>query len=142
MSLKNIGIYSATAVALVAMGTPALVFADSKRGQDVMSRQAERQKGDDYKAVGMRAGSFKLLPSLDVEVEHNDNVFATETGEESDLISRLRPEIALKSDWNNHALNFNAKGELVRYNDNDDDDVENHSYSVDGRIDAARTTKI
>jgi len=142
MSLKNIGIYSATAIAVVAMGTPALVLADSKRGQDVKSRQAERQAGDDYKAVGMRAGSFKLLPSLDVEVEHNDNVFATETGEESDLISRVRPEIALKSDWNNHALNLNAKGEIVRYNDNDDDDVENYGYSVDGRIDAARTTKI
>ena len=108
ISLKSIGISSAAAIAVVTIGTHTLVLADAKRGQDVKSRQGERQAGEDYKAVGIRLGSFKLHPSLVIDGEYNDNVYAVETGEKDDFLLRAHPEISLKSDWNNHALNFKA----------------------------------
>ena len=70
-SLKSIGISSLAAMTVVAVGTSSVVLADAKRGKDVKSRQAERQAGDSYKAIGMRAGSFKLKPSLEIDGEYS-----------------------------------------------------------------------
>jgi hypothetical protein len=50
--------------------------------------------------------------------------------------------VALNSDWNRHALNFNGSGEVVRYYRFNDDDVENYDVAVDGRVDVLRVLQV
>ena len=116
--------------------------ADPARGKGVLERQQERKKGEEFKPIGARVGAFQFFPSLEVDVEYGDNIFATQTGGQSDVLTRIRPEFALKSDWNRHALNLKAAPEVVRYYRFTDDSVENYDFSADGQIDVLRALKV
>jgi len=116
--------------------------ADPARGKGVKERQQERKKGEEFKPIGARVGAFQFFPSLEVDVEYGDNIFATQTGGQSDVLTRIRPEFALKSDWNNHELNLKAVPEVIRYYRFTDDSVENYDFSADGRIDVLRALKV
>jgi len=51
----------------------------------------------DYDPVGGRLGSFFLYPKLDVDLELNDNIFASRTDRAADLIVRARPAINVRT---------------------------------------------
>ena len=113
-----------------------------ERGTGVIQRQQQRKSSEDYKPIGARVGSFIFLPSINVEAEYNDNVFATQDGAQSDTLTRILPEIALNSDWNRHKLDLAFKPEIVRYYRLSDDNVENYDFTADGRVDVLRALKI
>jgi hypothetical protein len=107
-----------------------------------VSASAQDGRGDPYEPRGMRLGGFKLFPKLTVEETSNDNIFAQETGTSSDYITKVSPSLSLKSDFNNHALNFSASSDIVRYKDSDPEDYDDFTVKADGRIDILRKTKI
>ncbi len=113
-----------------------------RRGQSVQERQQERQQSEDYAPIGARVGSFQFFPAIDVDVEFGSNIFAVQNGDQSDTLTRIRPEMALNSDWNQHALNFNVSSEIVRYYRFDDDDVENYNVGADGVVDILRNLQV
>ena len=45
----------------------------------------------DYKPLGVRAGSFMLHPGVQLAVEFNDNVFYTRENKQNDTIYHIRP---------------------------------------------------
>lgn len=92
--------------------------------------------------LGVRAGSFLVIPKIDVEEEYNDNIYATTNNTESDFITTVRPEVAVKSNWSRHALNAVARVEGKRFADKDSEDVDNYSVALDGRADVMRNTTI
>lgn len=106
-----------------------------QRGRTVLER--ERPELD---PLGIRVGSFILSPSLSVHQEYNDNIFATETDTESDFITRILPELSLRSDWNNHSLAFFGSGNIGRYWDNSAEDFEDFNVGTSGRLDVRRDT--
>ena len=81
---------------------------------------------------GMRASSFLLYPALDVEAMHDDNIFADNDETESDLITRIKPELVVESDWSRNGLNFKAFADFGRYKDNGDEDFDDYLVSADG----------
>ncbi len=113
-----------------------------KRGQGIEERQQARQKGDEFVPIGARVGSFQLFPAVDVDVEYGDNIFAVTTGAQSDTLTRVKPELSLNSDWNQHALNLKGAGEVVRYKNFTDDNVENYNIAADGRVDVLRILQL
>jgi len=140
-------IAAAASVFLLASGNEAgaaesQAQATPERGTGVLQRQQQRKDSDAYKPIGARVGSFQFFPSFEVDAEYGDNVFATQTGAQSDTLTRLRPELALKSDWNQHKLDLTFTPEVVRYYRFSDDNVENYDFSADGRIDVLRALKI
>ena len=110
-----------------------------KRDKNVSVRQRPRP---DYEATGQKAGGFTLYPRVTVDFEHNDNIYASATGKVDDNIWRVKPELAVRSDWSRHALGFFAGGNIIRYSDNGTEDAEEYTLSANGRVDIARGSNI
>lgn len=100
------------------------------RGETVTSRARP-----ELDPLGIRAGSFLLFPKLDVQESFNDNVFATESDKKSDFITRIIPSILVDSDWNRHALSFQADTAIGLYLDNSDENYEDYRVGTAGRLD-------
>jgi hypothetical protein len=110
-----------------------------KRDKNVSVRQRPRP---DYEATGQKAGGFTVYPRVTVDLEHNDNIYAVATGKTDDNIWRVKPELAVRSDWSRHALGFFAGGNIIRYADNSSENAEEYTLSANGRIDIERGSNI
>lgn len=87
--------------------------------------------------LGVRLGGFELFPRIGLEIRHDDNIFARET-KQSDVITVVRPDVDLRSDWNNHALRLEAGAEAGRYADSPDEDYYDFRLIGSGRLDIVR----
>jgi hypothetical protein len=109
------------------------------RDRNVSVRERPRPE---YEALGLSVGTFALYPVLQIDAEHNDNIFAVETGPDSDWIVRVKPEVSLESGWSRHALSLYARGHIARYQDFDDENFEDWSVGATGRLDISRAANI
>jgi hypothetical protein len=115
------------------------VGSNFKRDKNVSVRQRPRP---DYEATGQKAGGFTVYPRVTVDLEHNDNIYAVATGKTDDNIWRVKPEVAVRSDWSRHALGFFAGANVIRYTDNDTENAEEYTLAGNGRIDIDRGSNI
>src|SRR6266404_309535 len=61
--------------------------------------------------LGITLGSFRLYPTLDLRAGYDTNVFAQPASQQTgSAYEAIRPQLDLRSDWNNHMLNFGAYG--------------------------------
>lgn len=130
--------------ACLALSAPQIVQAQDlgsnfSRDKNVSVRQRPRP---DYEAAGQKAGGFTVYPRVTVDLEHNDNIYAVATGKIDDNIWRVKPELAVRSDWSRNALGFFAGGNFVRYNDQSRENAEEYTISANGRIDIERGSNI
>ena len=65
----------------------------------------------------VRAGSFLVISDLLLGLEADDNVFAADADEESDIIAVLAPSIDLRSDWSRHELGGSLQVRHREYTD-------------------------
>ncbi len=110
---------------------------DVGRGQTVIDRPRP-----ELDPLGATMGSFLVLPSITVEQLYNDNIFADDGDEEDDFITQVIPRLEIRSDWNNHELNFQSGAAIGRYWDNDSEDYEDYYAGVSGRLDIRRSTQL
>lgn len=106
-----------------------------KRDKNTSVRQRPRP---DYEAIGIKTGGFTLYPRVTVEAVHDDNIYATATDEESDVIWRVKPEVAVRSNWSRHSLGAFASASINRYSDFDTEDSEEYTLGANGRLDVER----
>ncbi len=106
---------------------------DVNRGNTVGGRARP-----DYDAVGLRAGSFFIYPSFEFTPTWDTNIFSSTTNRKSDLVMILSPEIAVRSNWRRHELNFGARADLGRYRDFKSEEYEDASIVANGRLDIRR----
>lgn len=130
--------------ACIALTAPQIVQAQDlgsnfSRDKNVSVRQRPRP---DYEATGQKAGGFTVYPRVTVDLEHNDNIYAVATGKIDDNIWRVKPELAVRSDWSRNALGFFAGGNVIRYNDQSKENAEEYTVSANGRIDIERGSNI
>ena len=125
------------AVALVGAGLGAGDgFAQElQRGQSVFERARP-----DYDPVGVRAGSYLVLPKVELAQSYNDNVFATEHDKDGDFITIVSPQVEVQSDWSRHQLTFNAEADAGFYWDHTDEDYIDTLLALDGRVDILTET--
>jgi hypothetical protein len=93
----------------------------------------------EYSPLGARVGSFLLFPSAGLAETYNSNVFATQTGVKSDFVTDVTPDVAVASDWNNHALDFDAGGDIKRYASEVSENVSDAHALANGRLDVRRS---
>jgi len=110
-------------------------IAAQDRGTDPQERTSEA-----YDQLGIRQGAFLILPSIELGTRYDDNLFAAETGERDDIAALVRPEVNVRSQWSQHALNLSAEAEIARYADFTAEDYEHYTLSSDGRVDISRQT--
>lgn len=111
-----------------------------------IAQEAPRQVGvkdrprPEYDAIGIQAGSFTLLPTLDLAALFQDNVFSAQTGAQDDTVALVSPGVTLRSDWANHSLNLSANSTSRFYNNFDALNSTDYRLSADGRLDVVRQT--
>ncbi|MGE0651349.1 MAG: outer membrane beta-barrel protein [Alphaproteobacteria bacterium] len=105
------------------------------RGQTVEERQRP-----DLDPLGVRVGAFTLFPSIALEEQYSDNIFATENNTIDDFITRLLPRARLRSNWNNHSLSVYGNADIGRYADNGNEDYEDYTVGTNGRLTILRDT--
>lgn len=125
-----------TALLASVVGLEAAVHAAGPPGRDQPGGQS---KSAEYQPLGIRVKSFIFYPVLEVGVEQDSNIFRLPGSQaESDTILRVDPSVSMSSDWSRHALNAYAWSKLGYYQDFSDEDYEDYSISVDGRLDVVR----
>jgi hypothetical protein len=103
---------------------------ETLRGETVASRARP-----DFDPLGLRVGSFLFYPDLDLEEAFNNNIFATQHRQKSDLITAISPALDLKSNWDQHALNFHASSTSLVYADHSSENINDFAFGTDGRLD-------
>ena len=81
--------------------------------------------------LGLNAGAdeFKVIPSVTLRGEYNDNVFFDEDNEDSDYIGKVSPGLEIIDRTERLNLNLNGRFHIIRYRDAGDLDAEDY----DGR---------
>jgi len=87
--------------------------------------------------LGIPLGSFRLFPTLDVRVGYDTNAFAA-PAQTGSVYEAIRPTLDVRSDWNNHMLNFGAYGDFGFYNNATSLNYQNFGFNTDGRLDIYR----
>lgn len=128
----------ALAVALLCAGSVvagAQISEEVPLGETVLSRARP-----ELEPLGIGMSSFLLFPKLIVEESYNDNIFSVEDGKSADFITVVNPALVLRSDWNNHALNFGVDASIVRNADFNKEDYEDYHARIDGQFDITRNS--
>ena len=101
-------------------------------------------EGDPYAALGIRAGSFLLFPSLDLSGAYTSNPEHAAGSTSSALYGIGLAELQAQSDWQRHALNVDLIGSYTEYDQAliPSLDVPYFNSKIDGRVDVTRNTQI
>jgi hypothetical protein len=101
-------------------------------------------EGDPYAALGIRAGSFVLLPSLDLAGVYSTNPERV-SGSPGAGYFVGGPELQVASDWSRNSLTADISGTYTQYADGNLVPSLNVPYfnsRIDGRVDVSRDTQI
>jgi hypothetical protein len=99
---------------------------------------------DPWAPLGIRAGSFLLLPSLDLSAGYNTSPERS-FGTPPSPYFVAAPELQVASDWERHSLTADIAGSYTWYGSNDLIPSLNAPYlnsKIDGRVDVSRDTQI
>jgi hypothetical protein len=101
-------------------------------------------EGDPYAPLGLRAGSFILLPSLDLAGNYSTNPLHSATTPSAAASFIAMPELQAISDWDRHSLTADIIGSYTEYGENlvPSLNVPYFSSKVDGRVDVTHDTQI
>lgn len=91
---------------------------------------------------GIPWGSFLVFPDVSLAATYDDNIYAERTDVAEDMVYTLSPSIEVKSNWKQHALNFDLGADFDRYRNNDAEDVNDYWLGFDGRYDLSARTNI
>lgn len=94
-----------------------------------------------YQPTGVRAGSFIVLPEVEVGTGFYSNVFDT-TRARSDITFDVRPSVRMVSNWRRHAAEFRASGILTSFRRYDTENVRAYTLEGRGRLDVTRRTNV
>lgn len=91
---------------------------------------------------GIPWGSFLAFPEFILAATYDDNIYGQRRNIEEDTIFTLSSSLGLKSDWKQHALNFDVGADFDRYLDHNDENVNDYWAGVDGRFDINKTSNV
>ncbi|MCX8102448.1 MAG: outer membrane beta-barrel protein [Geminicoccaceae bacterium] len=133
--LPRIGVLALLGTSLVAPS----VLAQQQAPEPSPNVTVEERRRPQFDPLGIRAGGFLIFPRLQLGLEYDSNVFATENNEEDDFGLLIRPGLSINSQWSRHALNLTAFGDFALYEEFDENNYQDFGASVDGRLDITRS---
>jgi hypothetical protein len=136
MKNTSLSILALASVATALTSLPASAQ-ELERGETVLQRRRP-----EVEQLGVRAGSFLILPRIEAGETYDSNVFLTERNTESDWLFVAKPSLNVRSDFSNHALNFGVSGDIGRYHDFSSENYADYRVDVGGRYDIARETQL
>jgi hypothetical protein len=94
-----------------------------------------------YAAVGRRAGSWVIFPTLETSIGGTSDVFRTSVAK-SDLSFDVRPTLLAVTDWQRHALQFKATGLGSMYANYPSENERSYAFEARGRLDITKHANI
>lgn len=94
-----------------------------------------------YLPLGIKAGGFMLYPKLDINNEYDSNIYKRDKrlGVVDSYIAHFSPGFDIKSNWNQHALNFSFDSDLTLYaTQSAQNNYQDIFTRLDGRLDVWR----
>jgi hypothetical protein len=104
-------------------------------------RRRKRPDVDPYAPPGLRVGSFKMFPTLEIGADLTTNVNRSATKPKHDAILSLKPTLRFESDWSRHGLSATFSADAVKFMNSDDVDTLSGSAAIASRVDIRRTTR-
>ncbi len=90
-----------------------------------------------YTAVGRRAGSWVIFPTLETSIGGTSNVFRT-SAPKVDASFDVRPTLLAVTDWQRHALQFKATGLGSAYENFPSENERSYAFEARGRLDITK----
>ena len=87
-------------------------------------------------AQGLQLGPLRLLPTLELAMEYDDNILLTKDDKLDDLIWHIMPGIAIELPSRRYAIRLGYQADILRYTDNTDLDTVHHLALADARVDS------
>lgn len=131
---------------IIAASSAYFTEAQAQDGESFFSRDRnvsiKERSRPDYETDGLKWGAWTLNPKLDVGFEFNNNIFATATLPENDVIGVVAPFISIESNWSVHSLVL--EGDYLRreYFDFSSESVDQYGIRADGRLDLKRNSTV
>jgi polysaccharide biosynthesis protein VpsM len=82
----------------------------------------------------LELGPFRILPSLELALEYDDNILLTPEDEIDDLIWTISPGVVIELPSSRYAIRLGYRADILRYMDNTDLDTVHHSALFDVRV--------
>lgn len=121
MSIVSVG-------AALAVPVSALSAQSDRQAQSVAERNAPEFSSDP-----IPVGRFQMFPSINVDAEYNDNIFATNANERDDAIISLRPDVLLVDRRNDRETRINAFANIRRFVDTTSENAEQFGVNASTR---------
>lgn len=82
---------------------------------------------------GIAVGGASLIPTIEIQHQHDDNIFSSDVNQEESSITNLKPrlEYYAERDAENY-LSVSYDGDYAKYWQSDDDDYDDHTLSIMG----------
>lgn len=95
-----------------------------------------------FQPVGIRAGSFTVLPESIFAFRATSNIFRSGLDPRSDIGLEARPTVRIVSNWRVHAFEARASGFFSAYNEFPKENDRSYQLEARGRIDVTRRANI
>lgn len=128
----------ASVAVICAAPVPALA---QQEEADPNTTVADRARPE-YDPLGIRAGTFVVLPELAVTESYSDNVAFDAEDEESDFVTQIEPSVEIQSQWSRHLLALELGSDIAFHAKESDEDYQDLFAVGTGRIDVSRQTNI
>ncbi len=101
-----------------------------------------QRETDPYAPLGIKAGSFRIFPVLNVSSVFSDNARSDNSGKVKDIGLQIAPSIRIESDWLRHSYTFNASSDHLFYAKSTD--ANSNTFAAEGafRLDIRRNTNL
>ena len=86
-------------------------------------------------AQGLELGPFRVIPSLGLSLEYDDNILLTPHDQIDDFIFHIIPGVVLELPSRKYAIRLGYQADILRYMDNTGYDTIHHSALADARVD-------
>ena len=87
--------------------------------------------------VGVRVGVFEIFPQVSADVGYDNNIYNREAFRLEDGFVRLRPSLTMDADFARHDWRIGFSSEIIRHFDLTEEDSEQATAFVAGRLDLA-----
>ena len=92
--------------------------------------------------LGVRVGSFRFFPSLELGVDYDDNVFRSAGNRKGDLAVIAHPRFRLQSEFANHSIVAEADVSTRRHFTHTSESREEFGLRAAGRLDLTRDSNV
>lgn len=116
------------------MLVPPVIPEGYNTGRNVSVRERPRP---DFDALGVRVGSFVILPEGETGVGATSNTYLSTTDEVASPFVYLRGAVVMRSDWSRHSLRLSGEGEARRFIGQSARNEDRLTVSAIGRLDAS-----